>query len=169
LKAEIDSVFVRSRIASDELRSTSTSTSDAAIAGRANVCFFPSARQTQQYAAVDHRLGARIVTFVFGGMRSSEPYQHALHAATHDPRVLEQLGPPLKPGWLTTGSISLSGSSGEADLTIPLSGSKGQGAIYVRATKSEGEWSYQSLAFRAEGGGERINLLPPSDAGNKEE
>jgi Cytochrome oxidase complex assembly protein 1 len=111
---------------------------------------------------------AGIFVIVFRSMKSSEPYQHALQAATHDPRVVERLGAPLTPGWFTTGSMSVSGSSGDADLTIPLSGSKGQGAIYVRAKKSEGEWTYDNLAFRVKDGGERIDLLHPPDSGSKE-
>jgi Cytochrome oxidase complex assembly protein 1 len=103
-----------------------------------------------------------IVSLVFGAMKSSEPYQHAVQIATHDPRVLARLGAPVRPGWLTGGSINVAGDSGQADLTIPLQGATDKGKLYVVARKSEGEWSYVLLAVRVEGSAERIDLLRPS-------
>src|SRR2546430_9696343 len=61
---------------------------------------------------------AGIVGLVFGMLKSTEPYQHGVQVATHDPRVQAKLGAPVKPGWLVSGSVNLSGSSGEADISI---------------------------------------------------
>ena len=105
---------------------------------------------------------AAIFMIVFGAMRSSEPYQHAVQVASHDPRVLGRLGAPIKPGWLTGGTINVAGGSGAADLTISVEGSRGKGTIFVVARKSEGEWTYQNLALRIEDSTERIDLLRPS-------
>lgn len=105
-----------------------------------------------------------IVSVVFGAMKSTEPYQHAVQVATHDPRVLARLGEPVKPGWLPAGSISVAGDSGSADLTIALEGTAHKGKLYVVAKKSEGEWTYQKLVLRVEDRGERIDLLQPADA-----
>jgi hypothetical protein len=105
---------------------------------------------------------AAVFMIVFGAMKSSEPYQHAVQVASHDPRVLERLGAPIKPGWLTGGTINVSGGSGAADLTISVEGSRGKGTIFVAARKSEGEWTYQNLALRIEDSRERIDLLRPS-------
>lgn len=96
---------------------------------------------------------------IFGAMKSSEPYQHAVWAATHDPRVQARLGAPVKPGWLFGGSINVAGDSGQADLTIPVEGANGKGTVYVVARKSEGQWTYQTLAVRLEGSAERLDLL----------
>jgi hypothetical protein len=112
---------------------------------------------------------AAIIGIVFGSMRSSEPYQHAMQVASHDPRVLARLGEPIRPGWLFGGSINVAGESGNADLSIPIEGSRGKGTIYVVAKKSEGEWTYQNLALRIEGSTERIDLLRPPGASPREE
>jgi hypothetical protein len=101
---------------------------------------------------------------IFGSMKSSTPYQHAVEVATHDPRVLATLGAPVKPGWLMGGSINVAGDSGSADLTIPLEGATRKGKLYVVAKKAEGEWSYQTLAVRTEDGTGRIDLLRPPHA-----
>jgi hypothetical protein len=105
-----------------------------------------------------------IVFAIFGSIKSSTPYQHAVEVATHDPRVLTTLGAPVKPGWLVGGSINLSGDSGHADLTISLEGTAHKGKLYVVAKKAEGEWSYQTLAVRTEDGTGRIDLLRPAEA-----
>jgi hypothetical protein len=103
-----------------------------------------------------------ILFAVFGSMKSSTPYQHAVEVATHDPRVLATLGAPVKPGWLPSGSINVSGDSGHADLSVPLEGTAHKGKLYIVASKAEGEWSYQILTVRVEGGTVRIDLLRPA-------
>jgi hypothetical protein len=103
-----------------------------------------------------------IVSIVFGAIKSSDPYQHAVQVATHDPRVLARLGTPIKEGWIPAGSINVSGGSGQADLSISVEGSRAKGTIYVVARKTEGEWVYQNLALRVEDSEERIDLLRPS-------
>jgi hypothetical protein len=105
-----------------------------------------------------------IVFAVFGSMKSSAPYQHAVDVATHDPRVLFALGTPVKPGWLPSGSINVAGDSGRAVLTIPLEGSAHKGKLHVVASKAEGEWSYQTLAASVENDTGRIDLLLPDHA-----
>jgi hypothetical protein len=105
-----------------------------------------------------------IVFAIFGSIKSSTPYQHAVEVATHDPRVLARLGAPVRPGWLPGGSINVAGDSGHADLTIPLEGAAHKGKLYIVASKAEGEWSYQTLAVRVEGGTGRIDLLRPAGA-----
>jgi hypothetical protein len=102
-----------------------------------------------------------IIFAVFSSIKSSEPYKHAVEVATHDPRVLGTLGPPVKPGWMGGSSISVAGETGKADLSIPISGTAHKGTLYVVARKSEGEWTYQKLTLRLDDGPERIDLLRP--------
>src|SRR5215471_5707139 len=71
-----------------------------------------------------------LLAIVFGALKSSEPYQHGVQTATSDPRVIAELGAPVKSGWLFSGSIHTSSSSGSADLTISLQGSKRTGTLY---------------------------------------
>jgi hypothetical protein len=104
-----------------------------------------------------------IFSAVFGMMKSSEPYQHAVATASQDTRVSTQLGAPVTPGWYAMGSINLSNDSGNAVLIIPLNGALRHGTVYVAAKKSEGIWSYQRLEVEIEGVPDHINLLaaPP--------
>src|SRR5215468_8625064 len=101
-----------------------------------------------------------IFSAVFGMMKSSEPYQHAVAVASQDARVSAQLGAPVTPGWYATGNINISGESGNAELAIPLNGALRHGTVYVTAKKSDGIWRYQRLEVEIEGAPERINLLP---------
>lgn len=101
-----------------------------------------------------------IFSAVFGMMKSSEPYQHAVAVASQDARVSAQLGAPVTPGWYASGNINLSNDSGNAELAIPLKGALRHGTVFVMAKKSDGIWSYQRLEVEIEGAPDRINLLP---------
>lgn len=104
-----------------------------------------------------------VLSLVFGMMKTSEPYQHAVAVATADPRVSAGLGVPVTPGWYASGNINVSGSSGSADLSVPLNGKLRHGTVYVVAKKSAGVWRYQTLEVAIDGQPGRINLLngPP--------
>ena len=104
-----------------------------------------------------------IMTLVFGAMKNSTPYQHAVAVATHHPQVIRELGSPIEPGWLVSGSINVSGPSGEAKLSIPLKGRLHKGTVYVEATKSLGLWNYQALVVEIEDTQQRIDLLHPPE------
>lgn len=92
-----------------------------------------------------------IFAVVFGAMRSSTPYQEALVAVQTDATAIELLGEPIEAGWLMSGSINTSGSSGDASFSIPVSGPKGKGTVYVEAYKSGGVWQYTQLYLEVEG------------------
>jgi len=96
-----------------------------------------------------------------GMMKSSDAYKEGLARAQASAAVTEALGTPIAPGWFTSGSVSVTGGSGEARLEIPISGPKSKGTIYVEATKSAGEWSYSKLEV-VTASGERIDLLDGS-------
>jgi hypothetical protein len=101
-----------------------------------------------------------LLTFVFGLLKSSEPYQHAVALATSNQEVVRELGAPVAPAWYLSGSESESGSSGDAELAIPLKGSLHRGTVYVRAKRTEGVWRYDKLEVLVEGREVRIELLP---------
>ena len=105
-----------------------------------------------------------IFLWVFGMIKSSDAYAGALERARSHPQVIEALGTPIEEGLLTTGSINVSGPSGNADLAIPVSGPKAEGTLYVTATKEAGVWNYQVLQLHVRGG-ERIDLLTVEPAG----
>jgi TPR repeat protein len=100
--------------------------------------------------------------FVFRSVRLSEAYRMAMAEAGRSRAVRDALGDPIEPGLLTTGTVGVTGPSGEADLRIPVSGPKGEGALYVRATKTAGAWTMTLLQF--EGGGvARVDLLKDAE------
>jgi hypothetical protein len=103
-----------------------------------------------------------VLGLVFGMMKSSEPYRHAVGRAQSDPQVIAALGSPVMAGWFVQGSFTHDGASGTADLSIPLDGPTADGTLYVVAEKRAGEWRYDTLAVNVEGG-ERI-VLERSDA-----
>lgn len=98
-----------------------------------------------------------ILALVFGAMKSSGPYQHAMARVEADPAVTAALGTPIEAGWLVQGNFSSNGPDGEANLAIPLDGPKADGTLYVVAKKQAGEWRYETLAVNVDGG-ERIVL-----------
>jgi hypothetical protein len=105
-----------------------------------------------------------ILGTVFGHIKSSDVYQRALAEARANPTVVNALGAPIKDGRFPSGSLSTSGSSGTADLSIPLSGPKGKGTLYAVATRSAGEWSFSQLAVTIKATGQRIDLLGGTSA-----
>ena len=99
-----------------------------------------------------------IVGGVFGMIKSSEPYKHALAQAQSNPQVVAAVGTPIKASFFAGGNINLNNDAGNADLVIPVTGPKGAGTIFVTATKSTGVWSYQTLEFQQAGSQQRIDL-----------
>ena len=81
----------------------------------------------------------------FFGMKKAEPYQEALRRAQENPAVIAVLGEPVEEGFLMSGSISVDGSSGEADLAFPISGPQGSGTVYVIGEKRAGLWEYSTM------------------------
>jgi hypothetical protein len=108
-----------------------------------------------------------LLTFVFGLLKSSEPYRHAVAVASSDPEVVRELGAPVSPAWYVSGSVSVSGASGEANLSIPLKGSLHSGTVYVVAKKTDGAWTYTTLEVLLDGHEFPIRLLPTSPPEDK--
>jgi len=104
---------------------------------------------------------AGIVGVVFASLRNSEIVRQSIAQAERNPEVALTLGTPLKPGLLVSGNISLSGSSGNADVSIPVSGPRGKGTIYCVARKSAGQWQYDKLEIELPNHAERVALAGP--------
>ena len=62
-----------------------------------------------------------IFLFVSLAMKSGDAYQQGLGLAQEDDEVRMALGEPVAAGFLTSGSVNVSGPSGSADLAIPIS------------------------------------------------
>jgi hypothetical protein len=103
-----------------------------------------------------------VVSFFFllvGGIKSSWAYSNALEAARTNAWVVEELGEPIETRWFVSGSINVSGSSGEAEFTIPLKGPRNTATLYVVAEKEAGEWRFELLEIVIAGQDDRIDLL----------
>ena len=97
-----------------------------------------------------------VALFVFGFwlfslLSGSEAQKLAMAKVRSDPQTVETLGEPIEAGWLTTGSVSVSGERGSARLAIPLSGPKSSGQAIVHGEKKDGKWVLYLLIVRVEG------------------
>jgi hypothetical protein len=104
-------------------------------------------------------LVAVVLTLLFGAVRSSTPFRHALARAQADPIVRGSLGSPIRDGLFPSGAFRSGGDGGRARLAIPLQGSRGRGTLYVVARRTQGRWHYTTLVVRLEPSGDRIDLL----------
>ena len=99
------------------------------------------------------------VVLLFGAIKSSGAYQQSLAWVTAHPDVEAALGTPIEAGFLVTGNIQVSESSGNAELAYTVSGPDDSGSVYVVATKYRGSWAFETLRVVTETGGEEIDLL----------
>ncbi len=99
-----------------------------------------------------------LLLLIFGMMKSSDAYKQAMVKVRASSAVTAALGAPIREGFFTSGSINVSGPSGNADLAIPISGPKGSGTVYLRATKSAGKWSFDKLVVNINGADMTIDL-----------
>jgi len=107
-----------------------------------------------------------VMTVVTTSFRSSDVYKQALTQVASNSQVREQIGEPLKPAWLISGQLNVSGSTGNANLSIPISGPRGKGTIRAVANKTGGVWRFTHLQVSVEGQPTSIDLLsiqPPAE------
>jgi hypothetical protein len=104
-------------------------------------------------------LGFALLGIVFGAMKSSDAYKAALTQTKADPRVGSALGSPITDGFFVWGKTNVSGTSGQADMTVPISGPKGKGTIYFVATKFASQWTFSKLMVEVANTGQRIDLI----------
>ncbi len=95
----------------------------------------------------------------FSMIKGNPVYQEALQTVQADSRAQEMLGTPITAGWMISGEISESGSTGTADFSIPVSGPKGSGRVDVVARKVNGEWTITLLQLVMDGSFERLLII----------
>ena len=100
-----------------------------------------------------------ILGTVFAAIKSSDAAKESFLRARSNPLLVERIGAPIDEGSLVTGSINISGNSGDADLSLPISGPKGKATVYVTARKTAGTWRYSRMIAAIAGSGETIDLL----------
>ena len=102
-----------------------------------------------------------VLLIVETSFQHSGCYVQALSRTRSNPQVIAKVGQPIVAGWFASGSINVSGPSGNADISIPISGPKGKGTIYVVAKKVAGEWRFETLQVEVNEQNERVDLLKP--------
>lgn len=100
-----------------------------------------------------------VLGMVFAAIRNSDVVKESLLRARSNPVLVEKIGAPIDEGSLISGSINVSGASGDADFAMPISGPKGKATVYVTARKTAGTWNYSQMIAAIEESGEKIDLL----------
>lgn len=99
-----------------------------------------------------------LIFFVFATLKSSEAYKLGVAGLNANAQAVALLGAPISAG-TPSGSISVNGSGGQAELSFSVTGSKASGTVYLKATKSMGKWQLDSEQLRIDGRQDRIDLL----------
>lgn len=102
---------------------------------------------------------------LFGVVKSSYVYQESFQLISVSPTVQGAVGTPMKAKFFVTGTIEVTGSSGQADIAYDVSGPLGVGTVYAVASKSSGQWTFSKLEFKFEGTGFRIDVLEEAGLG----
>ena len=63
-----------------------------------------------------------LMAVITSAFRSSDVYKQAVAKAGENQQVRNLIGEPVKPAWLISGQLNVSGSTGNANLSIPISG-----------------------------------------------
>jgi hypothetical protein len=100
-----------------------------------------------------------LMTVITSSFRHSDVYQQAIAQATANTQVREHIGEPIKPDWLISGELNVTGSSGKANLIIPISGPRGRGSIHAVAQKSGGVWRFTYLQVELANQSSSVDLL----------
>jgi hypothetical protein len=110
---------------------------------------------------------AAIVLFggLFGGvfyvLENSDAYRLGAAKVQASIEAAELLGTPISTG-IPSGSIKISGDTGQAALSFSASGSKATGQISLTADKKGGVWSLKTLTLKVDGRDDAIDLLRES-------
>jgi hypothetical protein len=89
-------------------------------------------------------------------MTNSDAYKQAMYEANHNPEVIQKLGNTIEKDGMVSGSINVSGETGNCNMEIPIKGSKGTGILFVNAHKKV-KWKFDELSVYANG--TEIDLL----------
>lgn len=89
---------------------------------------------------------------VWSTIKNSEPYKLSVRYIKTNPWVQEEVGNPVKIGWLLSGNFSTTGDSGEADFAMRVSGKKGKTTVAVVVEKRRGQWELIKAGYRDKNG-----------------
>ena len=104
-----------------------------------------------------------LFVWLIGSLKSSEPYQMALHRVQTVPQVIAVLGKPVEEsGLMPTGNFSYHTNngvaSGNATFDFSVSGPKGMAHVHAEAVCRNGKWGFRVLQVTPASTG-RVTLL----------
>lgn len=111
--------------------------------------------------------GMGVLLIVTVSFRSSDVYNQAMVKARANAQVRQELGEPIKAGWFIAGQLNVSGSTGNADFSIPIKGPRDRGRIRVVAHKNQ-VWRFTCLQVYVEGPARWIDLLSVEPSNDRE-
>jgi len=100
-----------------------------------------------------------IIGGVMGAIKNSEAYKMSLEILEKSPHVREEIGNIKSYGWFPSGSVNVSGSTGDAKLSISVTGEKGQGILETELTKNGGKWSFTKAVFYPKNNNKEIKQI----------
>ena len=106
-------------------------------------------------------LFAGIFAGVFYVLKNSEAYHLGVARIQASAEAADLLGAPIVTG-LSSGSIKISGDTGQAKLNFSASGPKASGQVSLTAEKKAGVWSLQTMTLTVDGRDGAIDLLNDS-------
>ncbi|HUF14219.1 MAG TPA: cytochrome c oxidase assembly factor Coa1 family protein [Longimicrobiales bacterium] len=106
-------------------------------------------------------LGVGLLAAIMMFIKSAGPFEEALELASANCAVEQALGSPLTAGWIVSGSVNVSGPSGNAAVSFPVEGSRGSGRLHAVAYKQVGRWEFERLQLEVEDGAQHIDVLAP--------
>lgn len=104
-------------------------------------------------------MGVGLVAGIMAFIRAAGPFEEAMARARASCVVEQELGLPIEAGWIVSGSVNVSGPSGNAAVSFPVEGSRAPGRLHVVAYKQAGPWEFERLQLESEG--RYIDLLAP--------
>jgi hypothetical protein len=102
---------------------------------------------------------AGIMGLVFSIMKRSDAYTGSLERIKISPQVIAVVGEPIETGFFMSGSVNVSGSSGNADIEYNISGPKDEAKVYVKAYKNMGTWYFTQIVVKPSDSDEKIWVI----------
>jgi hypothetical protein len=97
---------------------------------------------------------------IFGSLKNSDAYHKSLEAVRASKAVEDELGAPLEPSFIVSGSIFVGSSGGRAQVSYDVTGPKGTATVYAVAEKIDGEWVFRSIKVYLKNSNKRIDVHP---------
>ncbi|MEN9277867.1 MAG: cytochrome c oxidase assembly factor Coa1 family protein [Thermostichus sp. DG_1_5_bins_95] len=109
--------------------------------------------------------------FLWNGIRASgafRSYQLAVTALEQEAEVVQRLGEPLRPGWLSQLRFQEDEEAGWVCLSFLITGAQRTGDVTVASERGAAgsEWQLRELQVRVDGDPEPIQVIGPDERGS---